>query len=563
MSAIPKKHGKLYYTIRWTLRVLLILLLAFLLLFHRPIYSLGRAVLGTGLLEKDAEKLTYTEQTLTQEQMLADFDYLYQNCCTDSLVREQAERYLQLDYDALYQTYRTRIENCKDAYEFGVVMCSFMAKLPGLHGSVFPPTDDMSFSQGFPLGWECAFDGVREVNYAYWEQFRDRMFSYTQKSAVVRNYGGDYVFLDHSFGNEQIEGLAGGRLLSLNGEPIRTALRELDTVHPWAYDAELDCVRVVNLIFNDSIGKPYDAEIEMPDGSILHKTLYNSAEYNYAVQYRNSVYPQEESAGSSDSAEGVRKCYTIETDSSRKLVFVRNNSCDGTQSDQFYEDLTAALAEADAENIILDIRNNGGGSADFATKGLCRALFDKETGFVCYSRFPKTDITKLFLDNTFYLGLCGIKKEDLGEQVRYSEDFTAPGDAAKHYHIYVLISGVTFSSGDIFANIAAAEDNVTLLGENTGGEGLTGNPLSYYLPESKFAFTFTPGISEQNPDDNYVGVRPDIYCPNTWENNTLADKMTVDPEIGENAGKLEYRAAWDKPVAEALKLIDSGADQPS
>ena len=557
MKSIGKKHGKVYIFFKWFFRILLMLILLSAVIFHKTIYDTGRVLLGQHLLEKGAKGLKYSERSLTKEQMLTDFDYLYRNSCTDSLVREQAEKYLGADYDSIYRTYRTRIENCGDEYEFAAVMSSFMAKLPGVHGGVFPPAADLNASMsGFPLFWELAYNDVRETNYAYWIQFKDRMLSYTQKSAVACNYGGDYVFIEYSYGNDTIDDITNGRLLSLNGEPIRTAVRDLDTVHKWKYDESGGCVRVSNLIFNDSIGKEYDAEIEMPDGSIIHKTLYNSAEYNFAVQYRRKYYPDDTgNSGDPGKKNGSKKCYTIETDGSRRLVYVKNDSCDYTQADMFFKEMTAALNETDAENIIIDVRSNGGGSADFVTKGLCRAIFDKDTGFTNYSLMPKTDITELFWKNKF-MGLLW-EFEDKDGLIRYSDDFTAEGEAAKKYNIYILMSASTFSSGDIFTSIAEAEDNVTLLGENTGGEGLTGSPLTLYLPESKLPFTFTPGISENKPGDNYIGTSPDICCPNAWEDYLGYIEMLDDPDIGSKAGSLEYRYIWDKPFKEAIKIIDS------
>ena len=146
--------------------------------------------------------------------------------------------------------------------------------------------------------------------------------------------------------------------------------------------------------------------------------------------------------------------------------------------------------------------------------------------------------------------------EDAGDCVRLSEDMTVRGEAKKKYNIYLLIARNTFSSGDIFAQIAAAEDNVTILGENTSGEGLTGNPLAYYLPESKFPIVISTALSERCPDDNYVGVVPDIYCPMKWEDMIKRKELSDDPQIKDHVSSYEYRQQWDPTVIEALKLID-------
>ena len=122
----------------------------------------------------------------------------------------------------------------------------------------------------------------------------------------------------------------------------------------------------------------------------------------------------------------------------------------------------------------------------------------------------------------------------------YYQDYTANGEAKKKFNIYVLISDCTFSSGDIFTAIAAEQDNVTIIGENTSGEGFSGNPLNYYLPESKFSLAYAPGVSEHLPENNIL-------------------KLTEDPEISDKLTQYEYRALWDAPFRRTLELMDSRA----
>lgn len=559
-----KKRGKVLKVILWVVMIIAFLLLIACIIFYRHIYATYRILVGTNTLNQGSAGITYTEHTLTKEQMLSDFEYLYRNTCTDSLVAEQHEKYLKLDLKEIHDTYKARVENCKDEYEFFALLTSFMAKLPGGHNAVKLPTDNLNDEMIFSLNWEMGFDGVREANYAYWKQFEDRMMSYTQKSAVVSCYGGEYVFLPHNLGNETIDDIVCGKLLSLNGKPVSEVLPELDTIHPLTYDAHYEGMRVSEIFFNDGVGNKYEAKIEMPDGSIVNKMLYNSAEYNIALYAKKKLYPdnypkpETDDDGSSKIPDFVTAPYFIETDPARKLVYINSSTCDSTETENIYNDITAAIEEVDAENIIIDIKNNGGGEFGFVTDGVCKAIFDGDVGWVNSALYPKTDIVKLLQD--YELILNSMQPEDNGDTMRFFEDFRGHGEAKKKYNIYVLVSDSTFSSGDIMAGIASEQDNVTLLGENTQGEGFTGKPIDYYFPESKFAFTFTMSTSEHFPDDNLVGIIPDVYCPMTWEDFCLNRKMANDPELGYDYMKYENRQAWDRPLSEALKLIDSRSE---
>lgn len=575
-----KKRHRVLKVLLWFVLGIVVLTLILCVIFHKWLFAYLRLLGGLDALDKGSEGMTYTERTLTTEQMLKDFDFLYDTAVTNSLTTAQWEKYLKIDYEELYNTFRPRIESCTDEYEFLAVMTSFMTRLPGGHNFLAAPTDQLKAELDFPLMWELGYDDVIKTNYDFWVQIEDRMWSYDQKAATALYYGGDYVFINNNFGNEQFEDIINGKLLTLNGEPIDTAIRKLDTFYTWSYDSENDRVRVYALYFNDNIGDEYEAEIEMPDGSIVRKTLYNSAKFNVAAYYKNKLYPnhgkedepvaettaatevespsEPETESTSEAAEEPEpKTYSIVTDKDRKLVFIRTTTCLSSEIDMVYEDLTAAIDEIDAENIIVDVRSNGGGDFNFVTEGLCRAIFDKPVGWINYARFPKADIPMKYLD--FLADSYDQTPEDKGNYMVYYQDYTANGEAKKKFNIYVLISDCTFSSGDIFTAIAAEQDNVTIIGENTSGEGFSGNPLNYYLPESKFSLAYAPGVSEHLPENNILGTAPDIYCPLNWESVKAFLKLTEDPEISDKLTQYEYRALWDAPFRRTLELIDSRA----
>ncbi len=528
-------------------------------IFHRYLIDLADIWYYGHQVEKGDKGLTYSEIHLTKEQMLSDYDYLYQNACVDTLIKDEAEKYLDLDYDEVYEDFRRRIENCSDEYEFLAVMMSFMSRMPGAHNGISPPSNDLNSVADYTLAWKIGRKDVRESNYSYWKQFEDRMWSYDQKGIVAINRGNDYIIYPDYNENPKIEGIDFGKIISLNGVPIQTAVRDLDVIHHWGYDEHSGCIRVAQLFFNDSIGDKYEAEIEMPDGSLVKKDLYVSAEYNLALQFRDSLYPDHnkttDDSASSDESNKAKKSYRIEKDEDRKLIYAYIPKCLSEEAKSFYEEMTAELDSSDVDAIILDFKNNGGGIYSFVTDGVGKAVFDGKAGWVNDARLPKTDLTKLFYDNKILSLDTDIKKEE--NSIIVSEDFSVNGKAKKKYDIYLLVSRNTFSSGDIFAQIASAEDNVTVIGENTSGEGLTGVILTYFLPESKIPFSISTGVSLREPDDNYLGVTPDIYC--TVDGNDFIKQYQLynDPDIGSSVNSYEYRKLWDPTLIETLKIIDS------
>ena len=540
-------------------KILLVIIVLASVIFHRYIIDLADMLYYDHQVKKGEKGLTYSEIHLTKEQMLSDYDYLYKNACTDTLSKDEAEKYLDLDYDEVYENFRSRIENCSDEYEFVAVMFSLMSRMPGVHNDFSPPSNDLSSAEDFFLSWNIGRKDVRECNYCFWKQFEDRMWSYDQKGIVAVHRGNDYFILPEDIGNPRIEGLDFGKIITLNGVPVQTAVRDIDVIHHWGYDEHTGCVRVPQLFFNDSIGDKYEAEIEMPDGSLVKKDLYVSAEYNLAMQFREDLYPDHsqttDESDSSDESNKPKKSYSIEKDEDRKLIYANIPKCLSEETASFYKDMTSELDSSDADTIILDFKNNGGGTYSFVTDGVGKAVFDGKAGWVNEARMPKTDLTKLFYDNKIISLISDIKKEQ--DSIIVSEDFSVDGKAKKKYDIYLLVTRNTFSSGDIFAQIAAAEDNVTVIGENTSGEGLSGVILTYYLPESKMPFNISTGVSLREPDDNYLGVIPDIYCAVNRDDIYKKFQLYSDPDIGDRINSYEYRKLWDPTVIEALKIIDS------
>ncbi len=562
---------KFFKRLGLVLLVILGILLILFIIFHKLIFD------GLYLLEKDSEytdptTVEYPEMHLTTEQMLADFDYYYDHLYTDSFVKDQAERYLDLDYAQLYDTYKERISNCKDEYEFFCLLTSLQAKLPGLHNYLQPPTDDVSAAIMFPLGHELNDPDVICTNYSYFLQFEDRMFSFDQKYVYFNYVGGDYYAHYETFDeNELIPGIKNGRLLTLNGVDIDEAIRDLDTIHKYAYDAANEKMFVQELIFNDGYGEKYVAEIELPDGNIVTVDLYNNCESVVATYFRNKIYPDRYSH-SEDNTEGEPEAegeeseektdlsttsYLIEKIPDRNIVVIKILMCDGNCIESVYEDITNALNEVDPVAVIIDNRNNRGGNCAFVTDGVCPALFNHDFEFVNYARAPINDMTDLLYGNTFYSTFFenDLKKED--DCYRYSEDFSFTGKAEKSYKIYVLNGSGSFSSGDILAGIFSMQPEVTTIGTNTGGEGFSGHPMNFYLPESKFIFTMEFSVSETFPDDNYLGIPADVYVSNTWESWLERNALLNDPNFTLDIGSFEARLLWDRVMIEAYNMIEN------
>ena len=531
-------------------RVMLViagLILVLLLIFHRLIIDAAKILHGKNQFDKQGE-IEYHEVKLSKAQMLEDFDYLFDVAVNTSLHKNLAEQYYGVDYDEIYKTYKERIENCKDEYEFVSTMFSLDQKLPGGHNFMMPPME--ALVDNFEMT-EFFDDETRSVNYALCKQFEENMAGYNEKGIIAFYYDGDYIFKDAVYCDyETIDGIANTRLVSLNGKPVSEVVKELDVMEPWHYDSVHDMVCPMKLIFNESVGEKYEAVIEREDGSTFTTELYNSAEYNLAFRYRSRIYKDRFDTSNNPVTSSLH--YSVEGDKERKLVYIQCWECITGEQEQLEADITKALEEVDPDSVIIDFRGNVGGSYPYVTEGLLPLVLDHDAGDNYPVVMPNSEYISKFTDNRYYRK---VKKLKTGQdKITYKEPFTVKGKAKKHYNVIALVDHHTFSTGDIFANIVK-QDGIPVIGQNTGGEGIAGVILGDYLPNSKLQVSFNVSMSEYLPADSYVGVEPDYVVDHDWEVEKKRRELFAG-ESKEVYGTIENRLKWDPYFQKAMELIN-------
>lgn len=151
--------------------------------------------------------------------------------------------------------------------------------------------------------------------------------------------------------------------------------------------------------------------------------------------------------------------------------------------DQLMEDALAALTDTD--ELILDIRNNGGG-------------YDMQ-GLQLVKRFLTQEITAWNI-SAFYQGELSFQKQ-VNATPHVGTRYLNP--------ISVLISPSTFSAAETFAMVMQNLPQVTMVGEATGGA--TSDTMPRLLPNHWF-FNLSNEYYLDSQGNNYeiTGVQPDI-----------------------------------------------------
>lgn len=188
----------------------------------------------------------------------------------------------------------------------------------------------------------------------------------------------------------------------------------------------------------------------------------------------------------------------------------------------FYKRSFRALKKNKITHLIIDVRGNGGGSVSNSTaitRYISSAPFKiADTLYAVakhkkYSRYIQNDFfNRLFI--TFFTR----RKRDGNYHFGYFERHRFKPKKKNHFDgkTYILTGGNSFSATTLFAGALRPQENVTLIGEETGG-GAYGNSAwlipDVTLPKTKIRFRlplFRLVINKDIPK-NGRGIQPEIF----------------------------------------------------
>ena len=215
-------------------------------------------------------------------------------------------------------------------------------------------------------------------------------------------------------------------------------------------------------------------------------------------------------------------------DSSSMFATLTLNTFSNGRLRKFFRQSFNKLAQQNIANVIVDIRQNGGGRVNMSTlltKYISRLPFKIADSAYATARglggFHKYFTGGFF--NSLQMWLTSRKKSDGNYHLtRVEKHLYAPKKNNYKGKVYVVISGPTFSAATLFCNAIKGQQGITLVGEPTGG-GWYGNS-GIIIPDVKLP---NSGLRVRMPLYKMVQVQhgqlkgqpvmPDVLVPPSYD----------------------------------------------
>lgn len=232
---------------------------------------------------------------------------------------------------------------------------------------------------------------------------------------------------------------------------------------------------------------------------------------------------------------------SLSVDSTGLFALMNLNTFSTARLHSFMRQSFRQLRKKQIPNLIIDIRNNGGGHISNSTL-LTRYLSDHpfkiaDSCFALVNHLkPHTSLFRMGWGYGLQYKILSRQSKDNKYHIRHYERKWYYPKRRNHYkgQVYVIISGPTFSASTLFAHALKGQQNVKIIGEEAGG-GWYGNN-GVLLPTFKLPYTglrirmpLYRLVQYRHPTIKGTGLQPDIYVVPDYESikKGLDKKMKV------------------------------------
>lgn len=453
---------------------------------------------------------------LTREERLEDFDYMYSILKDNFPYFEVEKRKMGYDWLLRREEFRERIKNVQDDGEFYKEMVKILKLLQNGHTNMISPSNFKDYRQLYKglsnKPWRDVLNNEGSTRkYNYWEdKIKD---SASVLPLNIINVEGNYVLVEDSMKSlERYEIDEFSVLKKVGKQTIDNYINSLMNTKTSIYDSKRKKLKFTKLVIPCNVGKSLELTLETPDGRTIKRVIDGEE-----LQLRSV------SSGGQDSvyAAGILK--------QREIAYLKVSSFSGFYTEKDREGIYDFLKSIkDYKNLIIDIRGNGGGDTNYWEKNIVSPLINSSLSSDFYYAFRGGEYIRPFIRAR---GMAQRPIENIPEKPGYPSELKT--DFKTFFHsrniieplnpvgfrgkIYLLVDENVYSSAEAFAAFAKASGWATIIGTETGGDGIGIDPALCALPNSGLIFRFPleMGLNPDGTSNEEFHTVPDIYVEQT------------------------------------------------
>jgi hypothetical protein len=225
-------------------------------------------------------------------------------------------------------------------------------------------------------------------------------------------------------------------------------------------------------------------------------------------------------------------------DSANHLAYMRLATFSGGRLRSFFKEAFKELRQNNIGNLVIDLRENSGGNINMSVL-LTRYLKDKsfhtaDTAAAINRGFSYGNYIQPSFPYRIAMFFTTSKKKDGKFHFKQLEQHKYKPFSKNHYNkqVYIIQGGYTFSAAAMFVLQLKDQQNVTVIGEETGGGDYGTSAVhlpDIILPNSKVRVVLPLYrlVFDSTQTKNGKGIAPDIYVPPS----SVDIKNGIDPKM--------------------------------
>jgi C-terminal processing protease CtpA/Prc len=177
--------------------------------------------------------------------------------------------------------------------------------------------------------------------------------------------------------------------------------------------------------------------------------------------------------------------HSMSIDTANSMAYLRLTTFSQGQQKKFYRQSFRKIKKMHLQNVVIDVRENGGGSFSNSiklTRYLKNTPYRVADSIVAINKIKYSKYVHPSLSYKIAMFFTGHKKPDGNIHLSRYEKHAFPPKKNNHYNgnVYIIQGGYTFSAATMFVQSLQGQSNITVVGEETGG-GHYGN-TAVHLP---------------------------------------------------------------------------------